>query len=99
MGGKVATGPWAKGVTNVVEDGVFTQCLDGSCVAATGQVLTRGVATERELLGRIGEWSNPQALAKELNRLDPSAGWKGGYFADEADALVIGPHEVVQVQC
>jgi RHS repeat-associated protein len=89
VGGKVATGPWANGVTNVVEDGVFTQCADGSCVAATGQVLTGGAVSEQQLLGRIGEWSNPQVLAKELNRLNPSAGWKGGYFADEADALAV----------
>lgn len=58
-------------------------------MAATGQVLTRGAVSEQQLLSRIGEWSNPQALAKELNRLNPSAGWKGGYFADEADALAV----------
>ncbi|WP_316228456.1 RHS repeat-associated core domain-containing protein [Bradyrhizobium sp. SZCCHNR1039] len=89
VGGKIVTGPWSRGVTNVVEDGVFTQCAAGSCVSATGQVLTNGAVSEEQLLSKLGEWSNPVALARELNRLDPSAAWKAGYFVDGADALAV----------
>lgn len=88
-GGKVVIGPWREGATNIVENGVFTQCADGSCVSATGQILSGGTLTEQQLLGRLGEWSNPEALAAELNRANPAAGWRGGYFGSDADALAV----------
>ena len=88
-GVKVVIGPWREGATNIVERGTFTQCADGSCVSATGQLLSGGSLTEQQLLSRLGEWSNPNALATELNRANPSANWKSGYFGSDADALAV----------
>jgi hypothetical protein len=85
----VVIGPWSEGATNIIKDGVFTQCANGSCVSATGQILSDGSLTEQQLLSRIGEWSNPDALAAELNRANPEANWKSGYLASEADAVAV----------
>lgn len=38
--------------------------------------------TQRELLGQLGEWSDPPALARALGN-----GWTGGYFGSGEMAL------------
>lgn len=45
-------------------------------------MLSGGTITQRELIGKIGEWSNPAALARALGE-----GWTGGYFGSGEDAL------------
>lgn len=87
IGSKI--GPWEDEATGLRRGDVFMQCADGSCVSATGQVMTNGAVTERQLLDRLGEWSNPEALAGELNRAIPNSRFVGGYFATAADALAI----------
>jgi hypothetical protein len=87
IGGKI--GPWEDEVAGLRKGDVFVQCADGSCVSVTGQVMTNGAVTERQLLERLGEWSNPEALARELNRLSPESRFTGGYFATAEDALTI----------
>jgi hypothetical protein len=97
-GAKTLNAPWGKGVTNIKFGKTFTQCLDGSCVSATGQVLTGGTVTEQQLLSQLGEWSNPEALADELNAIQPGENWTGGYLSSEEDALAVanaGPSGVV----
>lgn len=85
----MSIGPWSEGTSNVIEGGTFTQCAAGSCVSATGQILSNGAVTESQLLGKLGEWSNPQALATALNDAAPGSSWTGGYFASEDDALAV----------
>lgn len=87
IGGKI--GPWEDEASGLRKGDVFMQCADGSCVSATGQVMTNGAVSERQLLERLGEWSNPEALARELNRLLPESRFTGGYFATAEDALAI----------
>jgi filamentous hemagglutinin len=82
-------GPWAEGVTNVVEGGTFTQCGGGSCVSATGQILTNGQILESQLVKQLGEWPDPMQLVRVLNDAQPGVTWKGTYFASGADALTI----------
>jgi hypothetical protein len=90
VGNGVNVGPWSKGVTNVVENGTFTQCGNGSCVSATAQVLTNGAVTEAQVVARIGEWADPLKLPGILNDLAPgSIPWRGGYFGSGADAVTI----------
>lgn len=48
---------------------------------------TGGAVTERQLLKRLGEWSNPERLAEELNRIQGTDTWIGGYFRTEEHAL------------
>ena len=89
-GSSVNVGPWSKGITNVVENGTFTQCGNGSCVSATAQVLTNGTVTEAQVVARIGEWADPLKLPGVLNDLAPGATpWRGGYFGSSADAVTI----------
>ena len=89
-GSSVNVGPWSKGITNVVENGTFTQCGNGSCVSATAQVLTNGTVTEAQVVARIGEWADPLKLPGVLNDLAPgSTPWRGGYFGSSADAVTI----------
>jgi hypothetical protein len=38
--------------------------------------------SQAELLGKLGDWSNPQALARELGE-----GWTGGFFGSADDAI------------
>lgn len=90
VGSSVNVGPWSKGITNVVENGTFTQCGNGSCVSATAQVLTNGTVTEAQVVARIGEWADPLKLPGVLNDLAPgSTPWRGGYFGSSADAVTI----------
>jgi hypothetical protein len=90
VGSSVNVGPWSKGITNVVENGTFTQCGNGSCVSATAQVLTNGTVTESQVVARIGEWADPLKLTGVLNDLAPgSTPWRGGYFGSSADAVTI----------
>jgi YD repeat-containing protein len=90
-GAYTANAPWLDNVTNFQPGGTFLQCGNGSCVAATGQVLTNGALTEQQLVAQIGEWSNPQALAGALNQAEPGANipWKGFYLGSEEDALAV----------
>jgi hypothetical protein len=83
-------GPWGTEVTNIEKGATFTQCASGSCVSATGQILTNGTISEATLLARLGEWSTPDQLAKALNELDLSGNiWRGGYFANTSDAVTL----------
>jgi len=90
VAGATGIGPWGKGVTNVLDGGVFTQCGNGSCVSATAQVLTGGKVTEAQVVAKLGEWADPIKLPGVLNELAPSAApWKGTYFGSGDEALVI----------
>jgi hypothetical protein len=62
--------------------GAVGQVTNGSCVAACGEMLSGGSITQRELISKIGEWSNPRALAGALGK-----GWTGGYFGSGEDAV------------
>ncbi|WP_127526468.1 hypothetical protein [Budvicia aquatica] len=88
VGSKVIIGPWSNGVSNVVKGEVFTQCANGSCVSATGQVLTNGSVSEAQLLKMLGECSNPEALAKALTKTT-NVKWVGGYFETSEQALQV----------
>jgi hypothetical protein len=67
-------GPWAEGASQFTKGGAVEESLRGSCVAACGTTLSGGARTETELLGQIGEWSNPEALADVLNEGHPARG-------------------------
>lgn len=73
------SGPWAQGV-GARSGGAIGQATEGSCVSACGAVLSG--RSQAELLGKPGDWSNPQALARELGE-----GWTGGFFGSADDAL------------
>jgi hypothetical protein len=75
------SGPWMDGVDDLVEGGAVRQSMPGSCVSACGEML--GGASEAQILGRLGEWSTPGALASELG-----PGWRSA-FVDGADALTL----------
>ena len=75
------SGPWAEGIPSE-PGGAVGQTTSGSCVSACGEMLSGGSVTQQELLDQIGEWSNPQSLARALGD-----GWKGGGFASAEDAL------------
>jgi hypothetical protein len=49
-------------------------------------MLTEGAVTEAQLLEKLGEWSNPTELAKELNQVQGAKSWKSGYFETGEDA-------------
>lgn len=88
VGSRVNVGPWSEGITNVVENGTFTQCGNGSCISATAQVLTNGAVTEAQVVARIGEWADPLKLPGVLNELAPAATqWRGVYFRSGEEAL------------
>ena len=77
------SGPWVDDALTAPRPGaVRPQSAGGSCVSACGEVLSGGARTESQLLGALGEWSNPQALARELG-----SGWTGGGFGSGADAV------------
>lgn len=76
------SGPWAQGV-GARSGGAIGQATEGSCVSACGAVLSG--RSQAELLGMPGDWSNPQALARELGE-----GWTGGFFGSADDALAGG---------
>ena len=69
--------------------GVGRGATTGSTVAANtaGEMLTQGRVTEEELLSQLGEWSNPESLAKALNKRLGGSKWEGGYFAHADDAV------------
>jgi RHS repeat-associated protein len=75
------SGPWTEGLV-VEPGGAVGQLTGGSCVAACGEMLSGGSRSQAQLIGALGEWSNPQALAHELGE-----GWTGGYFASAGDAI------------
>lgn len=80
-------GPWVAEAVNATEGGAVLQSTAGSCVSACGEMLSGGALSEAELLGTIGEWSNPAALADALNAAGGATTWEGGYFETAADAL------------
>jgi hypothetical protein len=82
-------GPWVAEATNITEGGVIEQSAAGSCVSACGEILTDGAMSEAQLLGELGEWSNPGALADALNAQAGSGAWQAGYFASGADAVTV----------
>jgi hypothetical protein len=90
------SGPWVDDGFNHRPGGAVSQSTDGSCVSACGEILT-GVP-EADILANIGDWSDPVALARELNQRAGSEVWQGGYFGSGADALEAvrhGPSAVV----
>jgi uncharacterized protein YukE len=82
-------GPWIADATNIREGGAVAQSTSGSCVSACGEMLTGGSVSESELLGRLGEWSNPQALAGDLNSRAGATEWRGGWFASGEQAVAV----------
>jgi hypothetical protein len=76
------SGPWVFEAKNVRRDPSLAQSLPGSCISAAGSILTDRRVSEADLLGNLGEWSNPTALAAELNRRAGSQVYQGGYVAD-----------------
>jgi hypothetical protein len=81
------SGPWVDDGFNHRPGGAVSQSTDGSCVSACGEMLTGGTVSEADLLAKLGDWSNPGALARELNQRAGSEVWQGGYFESGADAL------------
>lgn len=81
--------PWVDDAKDIVEGGTFSQCTNGSCVSATGQNLTGGALSEAQLLDQLGEWSNPESLALQLNSYVGSEKWVSKYFYSGSDALTI----------
>ena len=81
------SGPWVDQATDVRPGGTVSQSCPGSCVSATGEILTGGAVTEERLLSQLGEWSQPDALARELNAIEGSERWVGGYFGSGEDAV------------
>jgi hypothetical protein len=81
------SGPWVAEAGEVTRGGAVRQSCPGSCVSAVGEMLTEGKVTEEQLLSNLGEWSNPESLAKELNRRAGAPEWSGGGFPTEEDAL------------
>jgi RHS repeat-associated protein len=74
------SGPWVPEAEKVTFGGTVTQSKPGSCVSAVGEMLTNGAVSEEQFLSELGEWSNPEALAEELNKF---AEWVGGYVTEE----------------
>ena len=81
------SGPWVTEANEVTRGGAVRQSREGSCVSAVGEMLTEGRVTEKQLLTELGEWSNPESLAKELNKKTAPSEWTGGGFPTEEDAL------------
>lgn len=81
------SGPWYDEGTNHREGGAVQQLTEGSCVSASGEMLTDGRITQPELLSELGEWSNLSALREELNNRDGDGTWTGHYFEDGNQAL------------
>jgi hypothetical protein len=88
-GSKLSIGPWGEGVTNVKPGATFIQCGDGSCVSATGQILTGGKVTESQLIGQLGEWADVSKLPGTLSEMLPGTKWEGHYFGSGDEALAI----------
>ena len=87
--------PWLDEVSNMTSGGTFLQCGGGSCVSATAQNITNGVVTETEIVSKIGEWSNSESLARELNNTNVNGGgWIGG-MVSEADTLRLANSGVI----
>ena len=82
----------AKGTTDFTPGGSIKQALEGSCVSACGAMLTNGAVSESDLLGQLGEWSDPQRLAEELNSRGLGS-WEGGNSTtdDLSEFLSRGP--------
>jgi RHS repeat-associated protein len=80
------SGPWVDQATNIRLGGTVSQSCPGSCVSAVGEILTGGAIKEERLLSSLGEWSNPQRLAAELNAVEGGERWVGGYLS-EADTV------------
>jgi len=93
-GGKVvsgakSSGPWVEEASNVKVGGdVVTQSTPAGCVSASGEMLTDGAVSQSQLLEKLGQGSNPRALAKDLNQQLGTNAWRGGYL-DEANALAV----------
>ncbi|MEV6596496.1 hypothetical protein AB0M36_06450 [Actinoplanes sp. NPDC051346] len=81
------SGPWFDEGTNHRDGGAVQQTTDGSCVSASGEMLTDGRVTQAELLSELGDWSNLSALRDELNKHDGEGTWTGHYFQDGGEAL------------
>ncbi|KWV34640.1 hypothetical protein AWV63_00250 [Micromonospora rifamycinica] len=82
-----SSGPWYDAGTNHREGGAVQQETGGSCVSASGEMLTDGRITQSELLTKLGDWSNLTALRNELNNRDGDGTWTGHYFVDGSDAV------------
>jgi hypothetical protein len=74
------SGPWTEDVSNIQFGGAVTQCTGGSCVSAVGEMLTDGEITQQNFLEKLGDWSNAESLAKELNEQLGTDEWKGHFF-------------------
>jgi hypothetical protein len=83
-------GPWvAEASTKPIKDAtVVAQTLPGSCVSACGEMLSKGAMSEAQFLAKLGEWSNPAALAQELNKLHGPGTWEGAIL-DESSAVAM----------
>ncbi|MGA8112217.1 MAG: hypothetical protein WCA46_00990, partial [Actinocatenispora sp.] len=61
---------------------------EGSCVSACGEMLTGGEVRQPALLGRLGEWATPEALAVALNDAGGTGGgWHRVWFGSGGEAL------------
>jgi hypothetical protein len=82
-------GPWVEhpSVTELREGTVLEQCANGACLSASGEIVSGGATTEKELLGRIGLNSDEKSLAEELSQVPGLGEWQGGRFPDEATAV------------
>jgi RHS repeat-associated protein len=87
------SGPWVPEADKVSLGGTVAQSCPGSCVSAVGEILTNGAVTEEKLLAELGEWSNPEALAKELNKVTGEQ-WVGGYVTEEDAVKMVNQGKV-----
>jgi hypothetical protein len=75
------SGPWADGA-KLVETDVVAQMTGGSCVSATGEMITNGARTQTELYGLLGDYPYPLELGKTLG---PE--WKATFFGSGEEAI------------
>ena len=76
------SGPWVKEAKNLKLGGAVAQSTPGSCVSAVGEMLTGGKITEAQLLAKLGEWSDPASLARELNAMTGGQAWRGAMIGN-----------------
>ncbi len=84
--GTGGSGPWAGDGAVPAGAPVVAQTHDGSCVSACGEMVSGGAVDQRTLLGRLGEWSTPDALEHALNDATPGE-WRHAWFFDGDTAL------------
>ena len=92
------SGPWVREAENVRRGGAIKQCLPGSCVSASGQMVSQGTVLESQLLAELGEWSNIGALRDALNKYARATVWQGGSFASGEQAVKVASSNLLAAE-